>query len=671
MEALDRALGGGSLRNPMIARFVVAGLLAVGSVGHAAEPLCKPDPAPPGTNGCLPTPLECSTGNFNGFWDGGVPDRAALCVGGANHVVQYTGGNGLANCGVIIDADHAEIGAWKDPNFCPPHSAAPGHGVPGRAFLPAVRSTGGVVASVAPDAAAAGIEILDKGGNAIDAAVAAVFAVGVARPEMCGIGGGGFLVYRSSRGETAALDFRETAPRALTAEKLRGPGLSTGLIGHTVIGVPGTVAGMAAALGRYGRKSLAEVIAPAEKLAREGIRVSLGLADGYFYSLVPREPALRLFPAAGAIYLDATGTKFPPYPISDKLVQSDYAASLRLIAAHGPDAFYRGRIAELIVADMEAARAPGDEGLITLADLAAYRAVWREPVVGRYRGHEVIGMPPPSGGGIFTIEVLNLVEGDDLRSMGHSSADHLHLLAEAQKIAWADRNRYAADPDFVSVPTARLTSKEYARTRRAEISRTEAKCFGAAETEEPSHTTHVSVVDREGNAVAVTCSLNEAFGSAVVAPGTGFPLNNHMGDFTDPLLEPGTVNHVEPGKRPRSSMSPTIVVEDGRAVLVAGGAGGTRIPMAVVLAVSNVVDFEMDVARAVDAARLDEPVCNGMVLEESRVLPEVRTELENRGHELTLRGEYDGLPHVELAADEGRQRAAASDPREDRGAKGQ
>jgi gamma-glutamyltranspeptidase/glutathione hydrolase len=308
---------------------------------------------------------------------------------------------------------------------------------------------------------------------------------------------------------------------------------------------------------------------------------------------------------------------------------------------------------------------------MTLADLASYRAIWREPLVGTYRGHQVIAMPPPTAGGIFALEVLNLMEGFDVKAMGHSSADHLHLFAEAQKIAWADRSRYVADPDFVPVPSAELTSKEYASQRRLEIDGDEAKCFGAREPAATGHTTHVSVVDRHGNAVAVTCTLNGGFGSAVVAPGTGFLLNNEMLDFSDPATEPGTVNHVEPGKRPRSSMSPTVVAKGDRAVLVAGAGGGTLIPMSVVLAISNVVDFGMDVARAVDAARLQEHACSDMSLEDGRVLPEVQEELARRGHNLIRQGEYFNLPVVEAAADEGLRRAAVSDPRDDRGAKGQ
>lgn len=364
-------------------------LIGLAAPVSAAEPFCKIDPLPPGTNGCLPTPLECATGMYNGFWDGGAPGQSADCVGGGNHVIQYAGGGN--GCGAVINNDHMDFGSWYDPNVCSPVAAPQGYGVPGSGFLPAERSAGGVVASIAPEAAAAGIAMLNRGGNAIDAAVATVFAVGVARPDECGIGGGGLLVYRSAAGEIAALDFRETAPAALTSDMLFGSGINQLGYGHAVVGVPGTVAGMAAALGRFGRLTLADVIAPAEALARGGIEVSTGMATAYFYTLSPvsAEVGLNLFEASAAIYLDATRRKFPPSPSSPKLVQSDYAASLRLIMQEDPDAFYRGPIAQKIVADMEQSQTsayPGDKGVMTLDDLANYRVRWRHPVGGTYHG---------------------------------------------------------------------------------------------------------------------------------------------------------------------------------------------------------------------------------------------------------------------------------------------
>lgn len=655
----------------------------------------------PGEAGCLPTPLQCATGAYNGHWDGAVPGLFADCTGAAGHVIHYAGGYAGADgrhglCGTVID--HDQMGAsstgWLDPNLCAPTTADPGSTTTGAAFRPAVTSSRGVVSSVSPLAAQAGIAMLDAGGNAMDAAVATVFAVGVTRPAMCGIGGGGLLVYRGANGKTAALDFRETAPAAMTPESLQVPGINEDGSGHLTVGVPGTVAGMATALSRYGTMSLAKTIEPARRMASDGIPVSAGFSTDYLYAAgVRNDVRVRRNLPAAAIYL-REGLQYPPdNDLADStLVQTDYAASLELIAEQSPTAFYTGRIAELIAADMQASRSsadPADRGLMTAADLANYRPIWRAPLTGNYRGHQVIAMPPPTAGGIFTLEILNLLEGYGLgTSIRHSSADHFHLASEAQKLAWADRNAYVADPDFASVPTATLTSKKYAAARRSEIDLATAKDYppGSVESASPSqegagaaaagHTTHVSVIDRKGNAVAVTCSLNYGFGSAVVASGTGFLLNNQLLDFGSP----GTANEAEGGKRPRSSMSPTIVVKDRTPVLVTGGAGGTFIPMGVVHSILNVVDFGMDIAHAVDAPRSQEFSLAGgaegcqLCLEDGRVAPEVIEELQARGHSVAVRGEYSpSLPHVGSAGIDPTTglRLVVSDPREEWGAAAQ
>jgi len=478
--------------------------------------------------------------------------------------------------------------------------------VEGSRYEEAVRSGGGVISTESTAASKAGLQVLDAGGNAMDAAVTTAFALGVTRPQSCGVGGGGFLVYRDASGETAALDFRETAPAAITPETFAGQGLHKTFTGHTTVGVPGTVAGMQAALESYGTISLADAIAPAAQLAREGFEVPESLSE----EMGNQGSRLRLFPETREQFL-VSGEE--PYPPGSILVQPELAETLDLIAREGPDAFYKGEIADRIVEDMQnAGDLEGDEGLMTGEDLAGYRAVWREPLIGDYRGREILAMPPPTSGGIAVIEMLNILEGFDLAAEGQSSAESLHLLAEAQKLAFADRDERVADPDFEDVPTEELTDEAYAESRRAEINPEKAGSYGAgdlgeAETSSGSgedtggSTTHLSVIDAAGSAVALTCTIEQTFGSAVVAPGTGILLNNELTDFG----EPGSANEPEGGKRPRSSISPTIVVEDGIPVLVVGAAGGAQIIMGSLLAVVNTVDYGLDPARAIDAERID------------------------------------------------------------------
>jgi gamma-glutamyltranspeptidase / glutathione hydrolase len=530
-------------------------------------------------------------------------------------------------------------------------------GLEGSKFREAVRSDGGVVASESPDASRIGLEVLDGGGNAVDAAVAATFALSVARPQSCGIGGGGFLVYRGADGDTAALDFREAAPDAIEPDAFAGSGVYAAFTGHKTVGVPGTVAGMQEALDAYGTRTLAEAIAPAERLAREGFEVSEPLSK----EMGNNAERLKLFPEAAQQFL-VGGEE--PYELGSTLTQPQLADTLALISREGPDAFYDGAIADRIVADMqEAGDYPGDEGLLTEEDLAAYRAVWREPLTDDYRGSEIIAMPPPTSGGVAVIEMLNILEGYDLVANGQSSVSALHQIAEAQKLAFADREEYVADPDFVDVPTKQLTDETYAEDRRTEIDSEKAGSYGPGDLDEnpESSTTHLSVIDVAGNAVALTCTIEQPLGSAVVAPGTGFLLNNELTDFSGP----GTPNEPEPGKRPRSSISPTIVVENGEPVLVVGGAGGARIIMGTLFAIINTVDFGLDPARAVDAERLDQQPDGKMALEDGRVSPTVQGELKGRGHKIERRGEYEERPRIQAAGidRETGERLAATDPR--------
>jgi gamma-glutamyltranspeptidase/glutathione hydrolase len=553
-------------------------------------------------------------------------------------------------------------------------AASPAWSAQGSRFRPAVTGDLGVVATESPAAARVGRRALEHGGNAVDAAVSTVFALNVARPQSCGIGGGGFMVYRGAGGRTAALDFRETAPRAFTPDTLQGPGLHETFTGHLTVGVPGTLAGMNAALRRYGTFSLGRAIRPAARLAARGVRVTPALSA----AMSDNADRLKLFPAAARQYL-VDGQA--PYPAGAILRQPDMARSLRLIARRGPKAFYRGRIARLIAREMARTRAnpqPGDAAVMVKRDLAGYDAKWRTPLSGSFRGRGLVTMPAPTSGGIAIVEMLNLLEGFDLRSEGQSSADELHQIIESQKVAWADRNEYVADPDFVRVPQAELTSKAYADRRRAEIDMAHAKAFEpglgpyspapAARGGETGATTHISIVDRRGNAVALTCTIEQEFGSAVVAPGTGFLLNNELTDFG----KPGTANEARAFKRPRSSMSPIIATQGGTPIAVTGGAGGSRIVMGAFFTVLDRLEFGLDLAHAVDAERLDaqsapdEPV----FIEGARVPPAVIADLEARGHEFTDEGEYNIRPRVQaagFASPQGPEKQAVSDPRTEAG----
>lgn len=591
----------------------------------------------------------------------------------------------------------------------------------GELFRPAVVSAGGVVASMSVQASRVGIDVLNGGGNAIDAAVATVFAVGVTRPEMCGIGGGGFLLYRSADGEdVAALDFRESYPDAADTAPYGEPGMHrpgktpfSGLAGHMAVGVPGTVAGMAAALERYGsgRFTLAQLIRSddptsrlrAEGLARNGMTVTSKFSA--FETLFLQR--LSYYPETRSIYLVGGAA---PYPPGATLVQKEYAESLRLVAKGGVDAFYRGVIGSSIVTDMIGAEKaaetnpaivaefgtdPNDIGLLSADDLASYRAVWREPLATSYRGRKVITMPFPAAGAISVVEMLNILENANLGSLGHSSADHVHLLAEAQKLALADRHghvQFAGDPPPELIRT--LTSKRYGRERFGEIDMDQAQSYErgivpgspAAPAGKSSQTTHVSVIDGDGNAVAVTCSLGLAFGSGVVAPRTGFLLNAQL----VPPDAPRNPDAGLGGERSVSSMTPAIVVHGGRPVLVTGGAGSNSIPMGVLQSMVNVVDFGQDAAHAIDAARVAVKNANSdeagtLEIEECNFYPvqvcerfhdDVEKELTDRGHDVRTVDDGFGYTFEPVLQSAAINRAtgnneAVSDPREEGGACGQ
>jgi gamma-glutamyltranspeptidase/glutathione hydrolase len=602
---------------------------------------------------------------------------------GRPHIRQYVGGDPTVGCDTTIRDDKLIEGSWTDPNqMCGAYGIHPGYGVAGSRYEDAVTSRFEAVASSSPEASAVGVRVLAGGGNAVDAAVATVFAVGVVAQESCGLGGGGFLLYRGVDGAAAVLDFRETAPANLdpafeTAAR-RFPGS-----GHQVVGVPGTVAGMAEAVERYGSRPLGRLLQPAIALAERGVRLTPFQTE----SLKLERDRLDTYDEARELYLD-DGQVPAPYPVGRERPQPDLARTLRTLADQGPDTFYRGPIGQAIIAEMERSRTPdtpeGERGVMTAGDLASYRPIWRHPLRGSYRGREILAVPPPTSGGIIVLEMLNLIEGFDLPARRHrdfrpSSANHLHLFAEAKKIAAADRDAYVADPAYVDVPTDQLLSKEYARGRRGrdiDLDRAQAPRPGEFPGFTPrppgagkqgASTHHISVVDAAGNAVAVTCTVEQRYGSAVVVPDTGILLNNEMTDFD----EPGTANEVAAGKRPRSSMSPVIVVAAGRPALIVGAPGGPRIPMGVATVISNVIDYGMDPALAVDVARLDSEKCCTIELEQDRVPPGERGELVRRGHTIEDRRQYHPqfTPLVQVAgiSPNGR-RFAASDPRYERGA---
>ena len=473
-------------------------------------------------------------------------------------------------------------------------------------FHPVVAKRG-MVASEQALASEVGVDILKAGGNAIDAAVAVGFALAVVLPNAGNIGGGGFMMVHDARsGEYVALDFRETAPAAATktvfqdkkGNVIDGKSLYT----HAAVGVPGTVAGLTHAQKKWGRLPLTRVMAPAITLAEKGFTITAPLAA----KLKTERETLGKWPSSRAIFW----RNGAPLKAGDKLVQKDLAASLKLIAAEGPDAFYKGPIARKIVADSQR-----HHGLITTADMAGYKAVERTPIRGSYRQFEVVTMPPPSSGGVHLVQMLNIMDGWPIGTWGQNSAQTVHHMAEAMKLAYADRAEYLGDPDFVQVPVTGLTSRKYAALLRGQIDPAQAKPAkdikpGKPQPYESDQTTHYSVMDAKGNAVAVTYTLNTNFGTGIVAPGTGILLNNEMDDFSVKPGVPnayglvgGEANAVGPRKRPLSSMTPTFVLRKGKPWLVTGTPGGARIITTVLETVSNAVDHGMNPAEAAAAPR--------------------------------------------------------------------
>ncbi len=528
-----------------------------------------------------------------------------------------------------------------------------------------VLGTQGMVASQEATATQVGLEVLKGGGNAVDAAVAVGFALAVTLPRAGNLGGGGFmLIHMAESGETLALDYREEAPVAAGRDLfLDADGKvdnQRARFSYLSAGVPGTVAGLAAAQARFGRLSLAEVLAPAIRLAEEGMPVSVALAEG----LAARAERLKAWPETARVFFKADGS---PYSAGEKLVQSDLAWSLKEIARDGAAAFYEGEIGQRIAADMKA-----NDGLITESDLAAYDVVWREPVTGSYRGYAIASMPPPSSGGVHLVQILNLLESYPLGEMGAGSAATLHVMAEAMKLAYADRSQHLGDPDFWKVPQRGLTSKAYASRLRQRIDQDRALAAteigpGDPVPYESNETTHFSVADRFGNVVSNTYTINFSYGSGIVAKGTGILLNNEMDDFSAKPGTPnaygligGAANAIEPGKRPLSSMTPTLVFKNGKPWLVTGSPGGSRIITTVLQIVLNTVDHGMNVAAATAAPRMH----HQWLPDELRIEPGFSQDtlrlLADKGHRVVIKNAMGSTQSL-LRIEDGW--TGASDPR--------
>jgi gamma-glutamyltranspeptidase/glutathione hydrolase len=522
----------------------------------------------------------------------------------------------------------------------------------------------GMVVTQEAQASRIGVDILKKGGNAVDAAVAVGFALAVTLPRAGNIGGGGFmLVHLAKDKQTHAVDYRETAPASATRDmfldtqgnadtkKSRDSGLA--------VGVPGTVAGLELAFRTYGsgKVNWSDVLAPAIALAKQGIVVEEDLAD----SLPQAQKRLSQYPSSAKLFLKPDLT---PLSQGERLIQSDLAHTLELIAAQGSAGFYRGEVAQKLTKAVSAAG-----GGMTADDLASYQPIIRKPVTGTYQGLQIASMPPPSSGGVHVIQILNMLEALNLPQSVAPDADRLHLFTEAMKIAYADRSEYLGDPDFVKVPVAALTSKRYAQARTKDIDPAKARPTreikpGQLPPYESDQTTHYSIIDSEGNAVANTYTLNFSYGLGLVAEGTGVMLNNELDDFAAKAGVPnafglvgGEANAPGPRKRPLSSMSPTILLDQGRVVLVTGSPGGSRIISTVLNVVTNIVDHKMGVMEAVSAPRLHHQWLPDELRIERGFSPDTLKLLEAKGHKLVV-GAASGSAHTILVTSRGLEGAA-------------
>ena len=538
-----------------------------------------------------------------------------------------------------------------------------------------VRARHVMVASVHAQASNVGSQVMREGGNAVDAAVAVGFTLAVVHPSAGNMGGGGFMLYRTAKGDIHFLDFREKAPAAASRDMYldkQGNVTEQSQFGYRAAGVPGTVAGLVEAERRWGKLGLAKAMEPAIRLARDGVVITQNEADMMHDSALARDPeSRRIFQRGGKLYEQG-----------EILKQPELAATLERIS-HNPDEFYRGPLATQIVTAIQQGG-----GLISAADLADYKVVERVPVHGTYRGYDVYSAPPPSSGGIALIETLNILEGFDLHAAKRNSALHLHLVAEAYRRAFFDRSVFLGDPDFVEIPVAQLTAKKYAAEWRSSID--PAMASESAKLQRPSmeqldesaamhapyigpektDTTHYSVVDEAGDAVAVTTTLNDSFGSRATLPGLGFLLNDEMDDFAAKLGTPnsfgliqGEANAVGPGRRPLSTMTPTMVAKDGRLLLVLGSPGGPTIVTTVANVLINAVDFGEDIQRAVNAPRFHHQwMPDELRVEGWQLSPDTIELLEKMGHKIKRTNSWGDGECIALDWKSG-ERLGASDAR--------
>jgi len=498
-----------------------------------------------------------------------------------------------------------------------------------------VAAENGMVVTAQHLATRVGVDVLKRGGNAVDAAVAVGYALAVVYPAAGNLGGGGFMTIQLADGRKTFLDFREVAPKGATANMYLDKdgnvikGASTK--GHLAVGVPGTVSGMEYARRKYGTMKRVDLIAPAIKFAENGFTLDQGDVD----MLHTSTKDFQEDPASGAIFLN----KGQPFEVGQKLVQHDLAKTLKAISAMGTEGFYQGWVGQAIVASSRAGK-----GLITQEDLDSYKTRELAPVECDYRGYHVVSAPPPSSGGVVICEMLNILEGYPLKELGYRSAQAVHYQVEAMRHAYVDRNSYLGDPDFVKNPLDRLLDKNYAARIRAAIDPKKAGVSKdikpGVEPHEGSNTTHYSIADKYGNAVSVTYTLNDWFGAKVTAAKTGVLLNDEMDDFTAKVGVPnlyglvqGEANSIAPGKRPLSSMSPTIVTKDGKPVMVVGTPGGSRIITAVMLTMINAIDYNMNVQEAVDMPRFHQQWLPDLTnVEDYTLSPDTRKILEDMGH---------------------------------------
>ncbi|MDN5450104.1 MAG: gamma-glutamyltransferase [Enterobacterales bacterium] len=506
------------------------------------------------------------------------------------------------------------------------------------ASMPAVEAKNGMVVSSQHLASQVGVDILKMGGNAIDAAVAVGYAQAVVNPCCGNIGGGGFMTIHLANGEDTFINFRETAPAAASAnmylDEKGNVKKGASLYGYLAAGVPGTVLGLDTAQRKYGKLTRQQVMEPAIKLAREGFILNRGDTDILDTTIAK----FRDDPEAARIFLRQNGDPLQP---GDRLIQTDLANTLESIAQNGPDAFYQGKIPQAV----EAAAKKGG-GILTAKDFADFRIAETAPITCSYRGYEFVSAPPPSSGGVTLCEILNVLEGYDLKASGFNSAQTIHTMTEAMRHAYMDRNTFLGDPAFVKNPTEKLLSKEYAAEIRKqiqpEIATPSSRVQPGMEPHEKPETTHYSIVDHSGNAVSTTYTINGRFGSVVIAPGTGFFLNDEMDDFTVKVgeqnmygLVQGATNAIAPGKRPLSSMTPTLVTKDGKVFMVVGSPGGSRIITITLQTVLNIIDHGMAPQEAVDAPRIHHQWLPDEVYFEQRGLSaDTQKLLQERGYKL-------------------------------------